>query len=822
MRRGWIKGIAIALLVIVLVPIAAVHLTLRASLPALEGDIDTRDVLAPVSVQRDALGIATITAANRSDLAYATGYVHAQDRFFQMDLSRRLAAGELSELFGAVAVEQDKKARVFRFRRVARQVLQQGSPEQRALISAYARGVNAGITSLRSRPWEYWILATKPAPWREEDTVLVLHAMWWDLQYNDFAAERTRLILNAKLSGEECGDGWKCALRFLYPNRTHWDAPNVPNEEALRTAANVESPKIPSEADLNVRTAGAPAQSEFASKRVSAQVGAGVGRASAVGSNNWAVAGRFTATGAAIVASDMHLGLRVPTTWYRVRLRIKPATPNEPRTGGADAPLDANGLTLPGAPVLVAGSNGRVAWSFTNSYGDYSDMHPATCGANEQAPPTTNEGALALVVLPETIHVKGGADVVFPVRTSSIGVQVAQDAEHCWFATWLAQDPSASNLNLLAFERATSVAQLLALAPTIGIPHQNLVAGDREGHIGWTIAGRLPTQVGADRLTGKTIWRGADSQPKLVDPSIGKLWTANARPIQDEAAEAAIGGNEHLVGSDYDIGARAGQIRDNLLPLSSGVTPAQMLNIQLDDRALFLEHWQKLLVTLLDDDALANKPRRAEFKKQIENWTPRASADSAGYRLVRAYHQYTTNAAWQMILVALHVENRDVPPPPAFEEPLWALVNEQPMHMLAAQYPSWREFLLAQVDVTLADLDQKCPSLAQCKWGDRRPVTVKHPLSGALSFASAFLDMPTYELAGDHDMPRVQDGSFGASERFAVSPGHEKDGYLHIAGGQSGHPLSPYYRAGFAQWAEGKPSPFLPGAPEHTLMLAPP
>jgi penicillin amidase len=189
---------------------------------------------------------------------------------------------------------------------------------------------------------------------------------------------------------------------------------------------------------------------------------------------------------------------------------------------------------------------------------------------------------------------------------------------------------------------------------------------------------------------------------------------------------------------------------------------------------------------------------------------------------VRAYHQYTTYAAWQMILGALNVEQRDVPPPPAFEEPLWALVNEQPMHMLAAQYSSWREFLLAQVDVTLEDLDKKCPILDRCKWGDRTPVTVRHPLSGALSFASGFLNMPTYELAGDHDMPRVQDGSFGASERFAVSPGHEKDGYLHIAGGQSGHPLSPYYRAGFAEWAEGKPLPFLPGAPEHTLTLAPP
>jgi penicillin G amidase len=183
---------------------------------------------------------------------------------------------------------------------------------------------------------------------------------------------------------------------------------------------------------------------------------------------------------------------------------------------------------------------------------------------------------------------------------------------------------------------------------------------------------------------------------------------------------------------------------------------------------------------------------------------------------------YTMNAVWQMILGALQVADRDVPAPPQFEDPLWTLITEQPMHMLAAEYPSWRDFLLTQVDMTIKDLSTRCRALEKCQWGERRPVMVRHPLSGALPFASRMLDMPTYELPGDHDMPRVQEGAFGASERFAVSPGREKEGYLHFAGGQSGHPLSPYYRAGFREWAEGKPLPFLPGQAEHAFLLTPP
>ncbi|MGH8285443.1 MAG: penicillin acylase family protein, partial [Steroidobacteraceae bacterium] len=472
----------------------------------------------------------------------------------------------------------------------------------------------------------------------------------------------------------------------------------------------------------------------------------------------------------------MHLSSRVPAVWYRARLVVADADPA--------SSLDLNGVTLPGAPTLVAGSNGRIAWGFTNSYGDWQDVVRRPCNA------------------------------------SGAGIRVARGEEgHCWFVRWVAQSPEASNLRMLQLERASSVDEALGLAPRIGIPHNNLIVGDRDGHIGWTLIGRIPRGVRDARAAARSGWLDANEQPRIVDPPVGRLWTANALPAADAAQEHVLGDDEAAVGVGYDLGARASQIRDGLLAIERGATPADMLRIQLDDRAVFIARWRTLVLDLLDDEAVASRAERAGYRKLVADWTPRASADSVGYRLVRAYHAHVERGVWAMLLAGLDIPFENARIPARFEAPLWRLVTEQPSHLLAPRYSSWREFLLAQLDATIAELTEHCGALANCTWGAARPVRVRHPLSQAVPFLSRFIDMPTVELPGDADMPRVQSGSFGASERFAVSPGHEADGYLHIAGGQSGHPLSAFYRAGFREWAEGKPLPFLPGSAQHRLVL---
>jgi penicillin amidase len=252
------------------------------------------------------------------------------------------------------------------------------------------------------------------------------------------------------------------------------------------------------------------------------------------------------------------------------------------------------------------------------------------------------------------------------------------------------------------------------------------------------------------------------------------------------------------------------------------VTPRDMLRIQLDDRAQFLARWRGLALAVLDAAAIREHPQRARFRSLVAQWDGRAATGSVGYRLVRTWHDGVQSAAWQMLLTALRVPAADAFVPPAqFEGPLWQMVTAQPLNLLSSSYSGWPEFLLAQVDAASAALLHSCPELADCTWGRYNTVRVQHPLSRALPWLAPFLDMPALELPGDHDMPRVQNGAFGASERFAVSPGHESEGYFHMPGGQSGHPLSPYYRAGFLQWARGEPLPFLPGATQHTLSLTP-
>src|SRR5256884_311672 len=550
---------------------------LRASLPRLDGARAEVGLTAAVRITRDSRGVPTIEAADRLDLAYATGFWHAKDRYFQMDLSRRLAAGELAELFGAAALEQDRRARLFRLRSVAREVLAQAAPAERALIQAYARGVNAGLADLAARPWEYWVLGAPPLPWRPEDTILIEHAMWWDLQANGLRREILRQEINARLGGAQCGGRWKCGFGFLYPAGTSWDAPAVPAAEGLMPAAQ---PPVPSAEVLDVRNAGAAAPASGS-----------VARAPAAGSNSWAVAGRLTATGAALIANDMHLGLRVPPLWYHARLRTV--------AGAAAEALDLNGVTLPGAPLLVAGSRAR---------------------------PPGGPGALPR-------------------------------------------------------------------GPAVGIPHQNVVIGDAQGHIGWTIYGRIPEDTGPSRARGGAPWTPVADPPRIVDPPLGRIWTANARVASDDHQLRLIGGDVAALGAQYDLGARAGQIRDDLLALQGNITPADMLRIQLDDRAVFLARWRTLLLSVLDEEALHDHPRRAQFRQLIEGWNARPTVDSVGYRLVRAYHERTRQAVWDMLLAGLGLEAEQGPAAPAqFEGPLWQLVSAQPLHLLAKSYPGWPQF----------------------------------------------------------------------------------------------------------------------------------
>jgi penicillin amidase len=773
-------------------------LAVRGSLPLVDQSVALAGLSAPVRVERDARGVPTLRGASRVDVARATGFVHAQERFFQMDLQRRSAAGELAALIGPALREEDRRVRVHRFRALAAQVMEAAPADSRALIKAYSDGVNAGLAALRRPPFEYLALRTTPEPWRPEDTVLTLYAMFLQLQDDGGRREIALGVLHDTMP--------QAMFDFLAPRGTEWDAPMVGGPIAM---APIPGPEV---FDLRGSEAVARAPDPAAFDPFDRPI---------AGSNNWAVAGRRTADGGAIVANDMHLGLQIPNIWYRAALAWNEA-------GGERR---VSGVTLPGTPVLVAGSTGAIAWGFTNAMGDWNDVVLIDVDPADPESYRTHDGPRRFTHLAETIRVKGRPDETLDVVETIWGPVIGRDPSgRPRVLRWVAHDPAGVNLELWRLESAPDLDAALALAPGLGIPAQNFVVADASGRIGWTIAGRIPRRAGFDgRLPGSWAdgarrwdgWLDAAGTPRLVDPPEGILWSANARVV-DGAALAAIGDD------GYDLGARAGQIRDDLRALDRA-TPADMLKIQLDDRALFLDRWRALLEGVLDRAAAADAgdtgaaSPRAEARRLLRDWDGHASIDSVAYRLVRGFHSTVSVDLFD----ALTERCRAADPEFRYgrigqrEGPLWALVSAQPAHLLNPRYADWDQQLLASFDRLLADLIRDGRPLAEKTWGRRNTAAIRHPLSLAVPQLGAWLDMPPDPLPGDDNMPRVQAPDMGPSERFAVSPGRETAGYLHMPGGQSGHPLSPHYRDSQDAWVTGEATPFLPGPAVETLILEP-
>ncbi len=788
------RAAAIALAVLLAgaaVLVVAAGRALRASLPALTGELRLPGLAAPVTVERDALGVPTVHGASRADVARATGFLHAQERLFQMDLLRRGPAGELAELLGEAALDWDRALRVHRFRAVAAAALARLGEHDRALLAAYAEGVNAGVAALGARPFEYLVLRTVPAPWRPEDSLLAVLAMFVELQDHRNSRESDLGVLRDTLPPE--------VAAFLAPTGTSWDAPLVGEAPP--------PPPLPGPAALDLRR---PAATPAVAARHAAD------EAAALGSNNWALAGARTAHGGAIVADDMHLGVNVPNTWYRAAL-VFPAA-----RGGAALVV---GVTLPGTPAVVVGSNGRVAWGFTNSYGDFADLVVLEQPADDDQVYLTVGGPRRLERARETVRVRGGGDEVVDVESTIWGPVVDRDHRGRRRALrWTAHDPEAVGLDLVRLEAASSLDEALAAANAAGIPAQNFVCADASGRIGWTTAGRIPRRAGHDgRLPaswsdGSRRWDGLlspDEAPRIVDPPSGALWTANARTL-DGTALALLGDG------GYALGARARQIRDALVALPTA-GEADMLALQLDDRALFLARWQRLLLAALPDEAVAGHPRRAEARALVAAWGERAAVASAGYRIVRAFRLQVTDTVLADLTSACSAADRRFSARSLgqAEDAVWRLVSERPAHLLHPRHGTWDGLLLAALDAVLEEVAPGGAPLAGRTWGERNTARIRHPLSGALPGLAALLDMPADQLPGDAHMPRFQSPTSGASQRMAVSPGREERGYFHMPGGQSGHPLSPFYRAGHAAWVRGEPAPFLPGPAAHTLRLVP-
>ncbi|MED5526424.1 MAG: penicillin acylase family protein [Pseudomonadota bacterium] len=737
----------------------------------LDGTVKLPGLNAPVAVNRDNRGVPLILAKNQLDLAQTLGYLHAQDRFFQMDLLRRLSAGELAALVGDKALDHDRDIRRHRFRARAEAAISAMAPQDRALLVAYSNGVNKGLADLLTKPFEYWLLRQAPRQWRPEDSLLVIDSMYLDLQGNAAKREWSLAAISQRLDDQQkafwfpFGGRFDAALDSTFPQPAPLPKTGWPDMQA--------PPASP-----------APEQ--------------------APGSNGWAVAGRFTNDGAAMLASDMHLSLRVPNIWYRMAARI-----------GDNMEV---GLTLPGTPALVVGSNGHIAWGFTNSYGDFSDLVVVSDAGNNQY--QTSAGPKAFTDHPETIQSSSGHSETLVVKDTQWGPLMGALPDGRPYAQlWTAQQPGGVNINLMKLVDCPDVSCALALAPTMGIPTQNMMVADTRGNVAWTLAGPIPERLGYSGLAPVDLsqagvsWQDrlpASAYPRRINPPSGRIWSANQRMLGGaELSRIGDGG--------YVLGERAGRIRD-LLKSQNLWDEKGFFAMQYDNKAPVYDFWAKLLANELSQ--MPPSPDFVKARRLVDEWDGTAASGSQAFVMIHDFRQ----AMLGLVFAPFYNLDKTLPGFDAasidnqWEYPLRQLLSQQPPAMLPKGYESWQGLLSEQT----ARQVTRTAEAGWPTWGSVHQSHIRHPLSAALpDWLARYLDAPVSPQSGDSYAVHVTGTAFGASERLVVTPGREDRGILVMPGGQSGNPFSPYYLSGHQDWQDGNPEPLMPQEARWQLTLTP-
>lgn len=476
--------------------------------PRIDGRSAIPGIAAPVEVIRDRHAVPHIFARSAEDASAALGFVHAQDRLWQMETNRRIAAGRLAEIVGAPGLEVDRFTRTIGIARSAAAIAAALDPETRALMLAYARGVNAFLeTRSGPLPPEFLILgAPAPEPWRIEDSIGWTLMMAVDLGGN-MNAELMRLRLAlAGFDNDRIGD-----VLPPYPGES-W--PVLPDLSAL------------------YRGLGAPARAAAA---LVEPMGLGL---DGVGSNNWVLSGARTTTGRPILANDPHLGLSTPALWYMARLTDPTGT--------------VIGATLPGAPGVVLGRNDRIAWGFTNTAPDVQDLYIERVDPADPNRYLAPDGWRRFDTVEEVIRVRGGADVRLTVRLSRNGPVISDGASaaasagvppgHALSLRWTALDADNTTARAtLMMNRARDWPSFLAAARAFVAPQQNMVYADVDGNIGFVAAGRVPVRKPEHDLFGLAPAPGWDARydwagflpfealPQEFNPARGHRMTANER-----------------------------------------------------------------------------------------------------------------------------------------------------------------------------------------------------------------------------------------------------------------------------------------------------
>ncbi len=762
-------------------------LLILASLPVEQGEISIPGLSATTTVFSDNLGVPSITAENRNDALKMLGYLHARDRLFQMDLMRRKSAGRLAELFGASALQLDRKQRIYQLLKTAHTIVNDLPVPQRQALQHYAAGVNAYIEQSLIPAPEFLLLRQSPQPWQAEDSILVILAMFQTLNGQE-QDERMVSVMEQALPVD-----W---LTFLTPDTDSYATVLLGGPSSRRF-----NPTIPSQA-----LAALPKLDDYvAYDRVDAEN-------VVAGSNNWVVSGRKTADGRAIVANDMHLALSVPNIWYRAELSYQQ--------------YHLYGVTLPGVPGVIVGGNDDVAWGFTNVTADLLDLIRLQINPENPRQYKTPQGWQDFGQHTETIRVKDAADIEISLQDTVWGPVSDQALLGQSVAVkWTALERYAVDLGLLDMDTVHTVQQAISVLNNAGGPPQNVVLADREGHIGWTYMGRFPKRVGLDGLIsrswadGQPAWQGfipAQELPRLLDPEDGFIVTANNRTLGSEYP--------YVIGHNWALGYRAFRIAE-LLRERQAMTEQDLLGIQLDNRSAVLDFYQQIALKVLRDTG--NKDDvLLDVEAALLAWDGHMQIGSIGATLLAEFRNRLAQEVFSKVVAAC----RDYDPDFRYawremETPLRLLLNQQPQGLLNPDYhDDWQRMILVTLRETASSLQQQYPGLrlAQLNWGQTHPIRIQHPFSKVSAVLGSLLDMQSF--AGDGCASicvKVLDTAHGASERLVLAPAHPESAIFQMPTGQSGHPLSPHYRDQQLRWQQGVAAPLTTNDKRQRLMVRP-
>lgn len=787
----WRVKSGLALLLLACISAATGYWWLGRSLPVIEGEEHLPGLAASASIVIDGHGIPLISAESRTDTARVLGYLAARDRLFQIDLMRRKNAGLLAEIFGEAALSSDIQARRYGFAVVARRVLAGLPQAHREYLQAYADGVNGYLVENPNLPFEFGVLGYRPEPWLPEHSLLIVLGMFDNLTAWVERGERMMSVMEATLPAE--------FVAFLTPDTDRY------TDSLSRHRPSLRPPRpIPVEA----------MQRLLASGNRSKQTLAAAPPETLAGSNAWAVAGTKTADGRAILANDMHLGISVPNIWYRAELNY----PN----------VKAAGLVLPGTPILVAGANSHVAWGMTNLAGDFLDLvqldiNPDNAGQYRIGVEWRDFGERR-----EQIPIKGGEPKMITVQESVWGPVATQELLGRPVALhWAALDPDAINLDILELEQSESLNQALDIVRRGGGPQLNVLLADDAGHIAWSITGKIPRRVGGDGTVsrswadGRTAWNGylaPNEIPSVIDPPEGYLFSANERRFGADFPNP--------IGHQFASGSRAYRINQRLAQMTRP-NEWTLFNLQQDTDAEFYVYYQQLALQLLTPEVIWQKPALAKLRDYLLSWNGRADADSLGLPVLIEFRKQLIEGVFTPFLSACKQADPNFVYAWSFvDTPLQALLSARPPALLPdPEAQDWNAFLLARLEAGVSVVEGRLADvpLAELTWGKVNVIGHAHPFSKAVAGLAAWLDMPRQPVAGCGGYcVRVTGADFGASERLVVSPRFLQDAILHMPGGQSGQPLSPYYRDQQPYWVAGLPLALTVGNPEHTLILNPP